>query len=159
MIMIDNLDCGIIITLDFDKDENKYMTFNLIKMRDKTNRMYIAQPFSPYSSIRLVEDMGGIPQFKESIHAAPELKRNTIIKMSGASAINEMGNVINVEEEDIKDNVFMNGSTQSYNLQPSKFGDTPAFCPITFPECPIEFINDKSSSIANQISELKRMAS
>lgn len=89
MLIQDNIDCSIMITLDFDKDSNRYMTFNLTKMRDKmvTPRLYFAQPFIPGSTIRLVEDMNGIPQFKESLHMAPELKNNTIIKMSGASSM------------------------------------------------------------------------
>ena len=89
MLIQDNVDCSIMITLDFDKDGNRHMCFNLTKMRDKmiNPRTYFAQPFIPGSTIRLVEDMGGVPQFKESLHMAPELKNNTIIKMSGASSM------------------------------------------------------------------------
>lgn len=115
MLMIDNLDCGIIITLDFDKEENRYMTFNLIKMRDKTNRTYIAQPFNRGSTIRLIEDVGGIPQFKESIHTAPEIKRNSIIKVSGASTMaNNIDDVIDINEKDRNDNAF---ASKQYSIE------------------------------------------
>ena len=111
MLMIDNLDCAIIITLDFDKDGNRHMTFNLIKMRDKTDRTYIAQPFVPQSTIRLMEDFGGIPQFKESIHTAPELKRNTVIKISGASSLDDVIDIS--DDERTTHNAF---SIQTYEL-------------------------------------------
>ena len=106
MLMIDNLDCGIILALDYDKDGNKYMTFNLIKMRDRTDRTYIAQPFSIGSTIRLLEDYGGIPQFKESIRTAPEIKHNNIMKVSGSSSM--MSAMLDFKTDDIDDddNVF-----------------------------------------------------
>ena len=146
MLVIDNLDCAIIITLDFDKDENRYMTFNLVKMRDKNNgRSYIAQPFVPGSTIRLMEDLGGIPQFKETIHAVPELKNNTCIKMSGASTmVSDINAVIDVNEEDIKNNAFVK---QSYNLNPEI---KPAVIK------PITFVSDQSSNFAKSISSFKK---
>ena len=148
MLMIDNLDCGIIITLDFDKEENKYMTFNLIKMRDKTNRTYIAQPFSPGSSIRLIEDMGGIPQFKESIHTAPELrKNNTCIKMTGVSTMtNSIDDVID-SGEDHSDNAF---TKQNYSLN----SDTSNQRNVVIK--PIEFVGKYQENIMNGLEEIKQ---
>ena len=64
LLMIDNLDCGITIARDYDKDGLCYITFHRIKMRDKgSQRDYIAQPFLPDNPIRLVEDIGSIPQY------------------------------------------------------------------------------------------------
>lgn len=145
MLMIDNLDCGMIINLDFDQEENKYMTFNLIKMRDKTARVYIAQPFIG-RGIRLMEDMGGIPQFKESLHISPEFNRgNTCIKVSGASVMsNSINDVIDVQEDDIKYNAF---SKQSYSLN-SQSNNI-----VTVK--PVEFTINKSSFI-NNIEDMKR---
>lgn len=113
MLMIDNLDCGIIITLDFDKDQNRYMAFSLIKMRDKPQRTYIAQPFAQGSTIRLMEDYGGIPQFKETLHGAPELKSN-VMKISGSSAISSALEDFDSQEYIKENNSFM--SKSSYNL-------------------------------------------
>ena len=97
MWMIDNLDGAIILALDYDEQGNKYMTMNNVKYRDKVSREYIAQPFVLGSNIRLVTDVGMIPQFKESIHQAPELKRNSIIKISGASIMsNSIDDVIDI---------------------------------------------------------------
>lgn len=113
MLMIDNLDCGIIITLDFDKDQNRYMAFSLIKMRDKPQRTYIAQPFAQGSTIRLMEDYGGIPQFKETLHGAPELKSN-VMKISGSSAISSALEDFDSQKYIKENNSFM--SKSSYNL-------------------------------------------
>ena len=140
MLMIDNLDCGIIITLDFDKEENRYMTFNLIKMRDKTERTYIAQPFDQGSTIRLMEDVGGIPQFKESIHTAPEFNNrpNTIIKMTGASSM--MNNMDNELEQ------FKNATMYNLN-QPQQEPNNGVYQPI-------EFVNDTSDDMHDEIMNL-----
>ena len=129
MLMIDNLDCGLIITLDFDRDARKYMTFNLIKMRDKTTRTYIAQPFSLGSPIRLQEDYGGIPQFKESLYTAPELKQNTIVKLSGASAMTNSLDAVIDFSEDIDDNTFMN---DTYSFDQDKTEVRKIVKPIVF---------------------------
>lgn len=147
MLMIDNLDCAMIITLDFDREENRFMTFNLIKMRDKTNRIYIAQPFNPGSTIRLMEDMGGIPQFKESLHIAPEMKNNTCIKMTGSSIMsNNINDVIDVHEDDLKDNIF---TKQTYTLEPSANTSREVIVQ------PIEFISDSNRFFQNNILAFK----
>lgn len=113
MLMIDNLDCGIIITLDFDKDQNRYMAFSLIKMRDKPSRTYIAQPFAQGSTIRLMEDYGSIPQFKESLHGDPELK-NPVMKLSGSSSISSVLEDFDSQEYIKQNNAFM--TKNIYNL-------------------------------------------
>ena len=108
MLMIDNLDFGIIITLDYDKDERLYMAFNAVKTRAKTDRTYIVQPFVPGNTMRLVEDIGGIPQFKESLHTQLDMNRagSSVIKISGASSLTESMNLsINNDEID-PDNTF-----------------------------------------------------
>lgn len=113
LLIIDNIDCAMIITIDYDKNrENKYMAFNLVKMRDKTERTYIAQPFVPGSTIRLLEDYGGIPQFKENIHGNPDMPKpnSTIIKKSStlsyAESMANRDSVFDIDEDDYKDNAF-----------------------------------------------------
>ena len=74
LVMLDNLDMGIIINKDWDRDGNLYMVFSTIKSRYKTEREYIAQPFLPGSTIRLVEDVGlPVPAFKETLRSAGNL--------------------------------------------------------------------------------------
>lgn len=75
MLMIDNLDFGIIIARDQDETQ-KYMAFNLIKSRGKSYLNYFAQPFSENSKIRLEEDEFDAPVYKTSIHGLPQLHLN-----------------------------------------------------------------------------------
>ena len=113
LLMIDNLDCGITIARDYDRDGMVYMTFHRVKMRDKgSTREYIAQPFYPDNPIRLIEDYGGVPQFKESIHTVPGMVQNNSnhIKVDGTSALS---NVIDLD--DTNDNAF---AKSTYNLNP-----------------------------------------
>ena len=101
MLMIDNLDFGIIITLDCDKDDNLYMAFNAVKTRAKTQRTYIVQPFVSGNTMRLVEDYGGIPQFKESIHTQLDMNRfgSSVVKITGASSMTRMNDEDNILNE------------------------------------------------------------
>ena len=112
LLMIDNLDCGLTIAKDWDKDGTMYMTFHRIKMRGKGSlRDYIAQPFLPDNTIRLVEDVGGIPQFKESIHGVPSLPMTSPnIKADGIASISNIAT-----ENDIIDNAF---AKSTFNLVP-----------------------------------------
>jgi hypothetical protein len=104
--MIDNVDVGITITKDYDKDGNCYYTFHRIKMRDRgSNRDYICQPCVSGSEIRLVCDVGGIPQFKESIHVN-QINNKTNIKMSGSSTMTNMIDNVLINDEDYAENAF-----------------------------------------------------
>lgn len=121
LLMIDNLDCGITITRDYDKDGLCYMTFHRIKMRDKgSTREYIAQPFLPDNPIRLVTDVGGIPQFKESLHNIDlpgSINNNSKVRMSGASGFVQQNDILGViDTSDLSDNAF--GNKNTYNLTP-----------------------------------------
>ena len=104
LLMIDNIDCAMILTKDYDRDGNCYMTFNRIKMRDKgSKREYIAQPFVMGNEIRLIEDLYGPAQFKESIHC--EVFNNTgSMALSGSSAMTP-GQVVEAIPKD-GDNAF-----------------------------------------------------
>jgi hypothetical protein len=151
MLMVDNIDCLITISLDFDKEGSRYMTFNLTKMRDKHNdkRSYFAQPFVPGSTIRLIEDAGGVPQFRESLHMVPELNNNTIIKMSGSSTMtNSIDDILDTNEID-DTNVF---KKTVYTFDNDTNNDRPE------PVCPISFIlDDSSSDLDKMMNELDNM--
>ena len=94
LLMMDNIDCAIIINLDFDENNNTYMVFSLIKMRDKTERTYIAQPFMYGSRIRLIEDVGGVPVFRERLHVRELNRPNNSIRTSSSSIMSNMGNIV-----------------------------------------------------------------
>ena len=61
----------------------------------------------------MIEDFGGIPQFKESIHSVPGMATNTLanVKIDSSSSLN---NVIDFNI-DQKDNAF---SKNTFNLNP-----------------------------------------
>jgi hypothetical protein len=69
-LMLDNLDGGFIINLDYDEENNKYMVFSSTKVREDHSRSYIAQPFVGGNGIRLVEDLYTLPLFRESLHTS-----------------------------------------------------------------------------------------
>lgn len=107
LLMIDNVDLAITLTKDYDKDGNCYMTFHRVKMRDRgSQRDYICQPFMPGAEVKLITDIGGIPQFKESIHTN-QIKNNTSIRMSGSSTMtNNIDSVIDFDD-DLEHNSFV----------------------------------------------------
>lgn len=117
LLMIDNVDVAFTLTKDYDKDGNCYMTFHRIKMRDRGSaRDYICQPFMPGGEVRLVCDIGGIPQFKESIHVN-QLKNNTSIRMSGSSVMTGgLDDVIDLSDNN--DNAFVK-DTFSLSSEPT----------------------------------------
>lgn len=94
LLMLDNLDGAIIINLDFDEDNNKYMAFKKAKMREKTDRDYILQPFVYGSGIRLVEDLYGEPMFKEYLHMNHEINRMNNVRTTSANVMNNINNVM-----------------------------------------------------------------
>jgi hypothetical protein len=149
MLMIDNLDFGIIITLDYDKEDRLYMAFNAVKTRAKTKRTYIVQPFIPGNTMRLVEDVGGIPQFKESIHTQLDMNRagSSIVKISGASSMTSenMNLSINNDEE----NTF---NKKSYSINEEKENDK-IIKPLIFINEESNFVNNIKLDIGN-IEEL-----
>ena len=151
MLMIDNLDFGIIITLDYDKEDRLYMAFNAVKTRAKTQRTYIVQPFVPGNSMRLVEDVGGIPQFKESIHTQLDMNRmgSSVVKISGASSMTESMNLsVNSNEID-EENTF---NKKSYVMNEDN-EEKKIIKPIIFMNEESNFVNNIKLDIGN-IEEL-----
>ena len=74
LVMLDNLDMGIIINKEYDRDGNIWLAFNVIKSRIKNERDYIVHPFEQGSSIKLVEDVGlPVPAFKETLRSMGNL--------------------------------------------------------------------------------------
>lgn len=151
MLMIDNLDFGIIITLDYDKEDRLYMAFNAVKTRAKTQRTYIVQPFVPGNSMRLVEDVGGIPQFKESIHTQLDMNRmgSSVVKISGASSMTESMNLSVNNNEIDEENTFNKKSyVMNENTEEKKI-----IKPIIFMNEESNFVNNIKLDIGN-IEEL-----
>ena len=143
LLMMDNIDAAIIINLDFDDEGNKYMVYSLVKMRDKTERTYIAQPFLYGSGIRMVEDVGGVPMFREHLHMNDDMNsRMPSIRTSSANVMNNINNIMSSTNNN-KNNSFAQNSFYSFGpeaeqdnneekivykqiIQPFKFVDIPA---------------------------------
>ena len=141
LLMFDNVDVGIVINIDYDEENNKYMAFNLDKMRGKSNRTYIVQPFVYGSKIRLMEDIGGPPMFKESLHTNMEVPKVSSIRTSSANINMMMGNITSYPP---RDNIF----TNDMDLEPPdlvsddeeeeiEIKNTKVICPIFFTNPPI----------------------
>lgn len=111
LLMLDNIDCAIIINLDFDENNNKYMVYSIIKMRDKTERTFFCQPFLYGSGIRMVEDVGGIPQFRERLHTKELNRSNNYIRTSSS---NIMSNISNILPNNSQQNAFNNNPNNNY---------------------------------------------
>ena len=118
LLMIDNLDCAFIINPDYDEEGNKHMVFKSIKARIKEGRTYIVQPFAYGSPIRLVEDVGGIPQFKESLHVNRQIvNRNKNVSTTSS-------NIFAGFQGDNQENSFSKQSTvYNMNIKPDQYED------------------------------------
>ena len=128
MMMIENLDMGIIVNKVFYENQ-WWMVFKSVKMRDDQNLSYFAQPLA--SKIRLIEDVNlPKPLYKETLETQSDLYGNmmqsvgpgvkmipgTVITSSipsdldeefmekqniGVPDVNEMENLVNHEGEDM----------------------------------------------------------
>ena len=151
LLMLDNLDCAIIINLDFDEEGNRYMVYSIVKMRDKTDRTYIAQPFVYGSSIRMVEDVGGLPAFKERVHSRELYNRpaNSI----RVSSSNIMSNLNTMTPINNQRNAFAEDNKYSFSIEDDAEEEI-----ITAPRIvkPFIFVKDiPNSNMASGLSDLK----
>ena len=95
LLMLDNVDYGGIINVEYDAEGMKYMVFKNIKQRFGSMRDYICQPFVPDNDIKLIEDLfAPIPVFKENVYdnsmkqlSAQHQNNQVKVKQSGYSSI------------------------------------------------------------------------
>lgn len=151
MLMVDNLDCGITIAKEYDRTGQCYMTFNRVKMRDNgSDRNYIAQPFAVGSKIRLVEDVGGIPQFKESVYSPAELKHgNSMYKQGGASSIIAGQNAmlsLTEDDDNVSSGIDANAFDNRHNVTSYNLSETTQIKPLIeankTTELPVETVKE-----------------
>jgi hypothetical protein len=110
-LMLDNLDLGIIINLDFDDEGNKYMVFNLTKKRVKTDLTYIAQPFVYGSGIRLLEDIDTPPMYKEYLHMNKMINgRQPSVRTTSSNVLSTINDIISTGTSK-KDNTFSDSNS------------------------------------------------
>ena len=157
LLMLDNIDCAIIINIDFDENNNKYMVFSIIKMRDKTDRTYIAQPFMYGSSIRMVEDVGGVPMFRERLHTKELNRSNNSIRTSSSSIMSNMNNIVSPNTNSI--NSFSNiNNAYSFSSYEEEMDNQSDDMISSGPEIiqPFIFIKDiRNSDMSSGLEDLK----
>lgn len=94
VMILNNTDCAITIQKDEDEtDGTKYLSFNLSKVRDKTNLFYFAQPFCYGGEIRLIEDVNGPPMYKEQLHTRGNAPSISNVRTSSANAMNSINTI------------------------------------------------------------------
>lgn len=155
LLMLDNIDAAIIINLDFDEDGNKYMVYSLVKMRDKTDRTYIAQPFLYGSGIRMVEDVGGVPMFKEHLHMNTDIQnRMPSVRTSSANVMNNI-----ISKSNNSNNTFAPNNIYSFNPEDEETESTELNSPriirpfkfVDIAQKPNIDINQLKSNIASKV--------
>ena len=99
VLVLNNSDCSIVINKEYDSANNIYMGFNIIKMREKVNLGYFAQPFMYNNESKLVEDVGGPAMYKESIHGNPDTPRIENVKTSSSNALNSIGQIADLNQK------------------------------------------------------------
>ena len=153
LLMIDNLDGAFIINPDYDDEGNKHMVFKSIKSRIKEGRSYIVQPFAYGSPIRLVEDVGGVPQFKESLHINQNIQnRFGVVKTSSTNVISSF-QTANQEE-----NSFSPQSSVYDMTLKDTYDDNDETVLVETPKIivPIHFIENKQQALtAESLKDLK----
>ncbi len=104
LLMLDNIDLGIILNKEYDSEGNEYMVFKNIKQRVQTYRDYICQPFHQ-GTIKLVEDFySPIPVFKESLYNESMNQLNTQHHNNKVKKNNYNTNIITIDDDD--ENLF-----------------------------------------------------
>lgn len=100
LLMLDNIDLGIILNKEYDADGNEYMVFKNIKQRVQTYRDYICQPFQ-VGTIKLIEDFySPIPVFKESLYSDSISKMNTNFHNNNIKKSGYNDNIITIDDDD-----------------------------------------------------------
>jgi hypothetical protein len=103
LLMLDNIDLGIILNKECDADGNEYMVFKNIKERVQTFRNYICQPFHKDNPIKLIEDFySPVPVFRESLYGEPVMNtqhHNNNVKNNAYNA-----NIITIDDDE--ENLF-----------------------------------------------------
>ena len=115
MLMLDNVDLGIILNKEYDSDGNEYMVFKNIKERVQTFRNYICQPFHKDNPIKLIEDFySPIPVFKESLYNA---QMNTQYHNDNVKNNTYNANIITINDDE--DNLYEYSQMYSSDNVPS----------------------------------------
>ena len=97
--------------------------------------------------MRLVEDVGGIPQFKDSLHTQLDMNRagSSVVKISGASSMTESMD-LSVKEEIESDNSF---NKVKYFIDEETEEEREIIKPLIFINEESNFVNNIKLDIGN----------
>lgn len=141
LLMLDNVDFGCIINVEYDQNGHKYMVFKGVKYRIAHDLEYVCQPFSPDNDVRLIEDLySDTPVYKQTLDTVPELNyqgfnnNNPKIKANSYSA-DKLEQVTPIEDESSDDVFeFINKHKGTMKLNVEKEEEKKILKPIWFEE-------------------------
>ena len=139
MLILDNIDLGFYVNLEYDDVGNKYLCVATQKKRDYVPIEYIAHPFANPDSIQLLEDFNcATPLFKDTLRQMGEMN----IKEVNRSAYSNMKMLFDEDEDSLED-IFSNATV--YNIDDAP--DTPIMdVNIAKEEC-VEFVKDSYTNL------------
>lgn len=139
MLILDNIDLGFYVNIEYDDVGNKYLCVSTQKKRDYVPIEYIAQPFANADSIQLLEDFGSPnPVFKDTLRQMGEMNAREVNR----SAYSNMKMLFD-EEEDTLEDIFSNATV--YNIDEAP--DIPIIeMDIAKEEC-VTFVKDKYTNL------------
>lgn len=146
--VLNNTDSAIIINKEYDSQNNVWMGFNLIKMRDKPDIDYFCQPFTYGNEIKLVEDIEGPPMFKTKLSSNGEVNKLDNIRTSSANIMNSINSI--VEETPIDTSILNYNSKFSFDNSNSFIIDEPIYQEESSEEDELKLI--KKPPITNPIT-------
>lgn len=92
MLMLDNIDFGCILNVEYDEEGHKYAVFKGVKFRIQHDEEYICQPYEYDNDMKLQEDLYSDPVYRTTLSPVPVYQNNpqqlshTKIKLNGYSS-------------------------------------------------------------------------
>lgn len=92
MLMLDNIDFGCILNVEYDEEGHKYAVFKGVKFRIQHDEEYICQPYEYNNDMKLQEDLYSDPVYRTTLSPVPVYQNNpqqlnhSKIKLNGYSS-------------------------------------------------------------------------
>lgn len=124
MLMLDNIDFGCILNVEYDEEGHKYAVFKGVKFRIQHDEEYICQPYEYNNDMKLQEDLYSDPVYRTTLSPVPVYQNNpqqlnhSKIKLNGySSAIqNEPDKKENTSNDIFEAIASRNKTTKALNI-------------------------------------------
>ena len=114
ILILNNIDGGFLLAPEKTRDGDRYLGIQRIKIRYKAGDMeYIYLPFEK-DTLRLHEDYGGLPSFKQTLREDPPCLINPGQSAYQTNVIKDMGHILKDSMED--ENIFSTKVISSNNI-------------------------------------------